>query len=300
MGQVITALAEGKTHVAYRDSKLTHILKDSLGGNCKTTLIVNCSPHEFNREETINSLRFGVRCKLIENKAQVNKIYSNSELMQMVKTLQKQNTNLKQIIHKRAYASVMFGNEKLGLKSVIDNKEMDDDDDVVFEHTELQDKFLKKKKGATALPGLMEDYNELEAKYKEREAQMTDLKTENEGLREDLRNVKLDKVNADEKKAIYSKKLDELHNENATLKANMETKDETIKRLQNEMNQVSDLKQKAEFDVRTLQSINHELNLEVKKTMKTKNSTTKEFKTKLKDAHKSNQQMTKVTKCLLV
>ena len=63
----------------------------------------------------------------------------------------------------------MFRNDKLE----IDCKQMDDDD--VFEHAELQDKFLHEKKGTTALPGLTEDYNA--AKYKEPEAQMTDLRT---------------------------------------------------------------------------------------------------------------------------
>eukprot|EP01084_Bolivina_argentea_P101281 181621_1 len=51
LGQVISALSENKKHVPYRDSKLTHILKDSLGGNCKTTLIVCGTKHMFNRAE---------------------------------------------------------------------------------------------------------------------------------------------------------------------------------------------------------------------------------------------------------
>lgn len=42
---VIKGLSEGQSHVPYRDSKLTRIIKDSLGGNAKTTLIVTCSPH---------------------------------------------------------------------------------------------------------------------------------------------------------------------------------------------------------------------------------------------------------------
>jgi kinesin family protein 5 len=47
LGMVIKSLSENQTHVPYRDSKLTRIIKDSLGGNAKTTLIVACSPHEM-------------------------------------------------------------------------------------------------------------------------------------------------------------------------------------------------------------------------------------------------------------
>ena len=81
LGQVINALTDGKSsHVPYRDSKLTRILQDSLGGNSKTALIVTCSPSPYNESETISSLRFGVRAKFIRNKAKVNKEYTIAEL----------------------------------------------------------------------------------------------------------------------------------------------------------------------------------------------------------------------------
>lgn len=60
LGLVINALTDGKsTHVPYRDSKLTRILQESLGGNSKTSLIVTCSPSIFNEKETVSTLRFG-------------------------------------------------------------------------------------------------------------------------------------------------------------------------------------------------------------------------------------------------
>ncbi|CAN0556306.1 unnamed protein product, partial [Ectocarpus sp. 12 AP-2014] len=63
---------EKKPHVPYRDSKLTRVLQNSLGGNSKTCLIVNCSPSSFNEAETLSTLRFGSRAKRIQNKAVVN------------------------------------------------------------------------------------------------------------------------------------------------------------------------------------------------------------------------------------
>ncbi|XP_013923376.1 PREDICTED: kinesin heavy chain isoform 5C-like [Thamnophis sirtalis] len=62
LGNVISALAEGtKTHVPYRDSKMTRILQDSLGGNCRTTIVICCSPSIFNEAESKSTLMFGQR-----------------------------------------------------------------------------------------------------------------------------------------------------------------------------------------------------------------------------------------------
>ncbi|KAK1786870.1 hypothetical protein P4O66_017248, partial [Electrophorus voltai] len=73
LGNVISALAEGtKTHVPYRDSKMTRILQDSLGGNCRTTMFICCSPSSFNEAETKSTLMFGQRAKTIKNSASIN------------------------------------------------------------------------------------------------------------------------------------------------------------------------------------------------------------------------------------
>ena len=60
LGKVITALTDKKAkHIPYRESKLTRILSESLGGNSKTCLIITCSPHTDNEQETLSTLRFG-------------------------------------------------------------------------------------------------------------------------------------------------------------------------------------------------------------------------------------------------
>lgn len=85
LGSVINALTDGKSsHVPYRDSKLTRVLQDSLGGNSKTSLIVTCSPSPYNEAETISTLRFGVRAKAIKNKPKVNREYTVNELKLML------------------------------------------------------------------------------------------------------------------------------------------------------------------------------------------------------------------------
>ena len=72
LSNVISALAEGKPFVPYRESKLTRVLQESLGGNARTTLIVCCSPSSFNAAETKSTLMFGDRAKAIKNKVEIN------------------------------------------------------------------------------------------------------------------------------------------------------------------------------------------------------------------------------------
>merc|ERR1719309_1381213 len=73
LGNVIAALADGnKSHIPYRDSKLTRILQESLGGNAKTTIVICASPASFNEAETKSTLDFGKRAKTIKNVVGVN------------------------------------------------------------------------------------------------------------------------------------------------------------------------------------------------------------------------------------
>ncbi|KAM7176443.1 kinesin-1 heavy chain isoform 1-T1 [Macrochelys suwanniensis] len=72
LGNVISALAESSNYVPYRDSKMTRILQDSLGGNCRTTIVICCSPSSYNESETKSTLLFGQRAKTIKNTVCVN------------------------------------------------------------------------------------------------------------------------------------------------------------------------------------------------------------------------------------
>jgi hypothetical protein len=70
---VISALVDNKrNYVPYRDSKLTRLLQDSLGGNTKTVMIANIGPADYNTEETLTTLRYANRAKNIENKPKIN------------------------------------------------------------------------------------------------------------------------------------------------------------------------------------------------------------------------------------
>ena len=73
LGNVIAALVDGKSsHVPYRDSKLTRLLQDSLGGNARTVMVANLGPASYNYEESVTTLRFANRAKNIKNKPRIN------------------------------------------------------------------------------------------------------------------------------------------------------------------------------------------------------------------------------------
>ena len=73
LGNVISALVDGhSSHIPYRDSKLTRLLQDSLGGNAKTIMVANIGPSKFNYDETLTTLRYANRAKDIKNKPRVN------------------------------------------------------------------------------------------------------------------------------------------------------------------------------------------------------------------------------------
>lgn len=70
--KVIGDLVKGLTHIPYRDSKLTQLLQDSLGGNTKTFMVANIGPTDYNREETISTLKYAYGAKQIKNKPKLN------------------------------------------------------------------------------------------------------------------------------------------------------------------------------------------------------------------------------------
>lgn len=91
LGNVISALGDdekrkkgnGALHVPYRDSKLTHMLKDSLGGNSQTLMIACVSPAESNFDESLNTLRYASRARNIKNRPVINRDANASTIAQL-------------------------------------------------------------------------------------------------------------------------------------------------------------------------------------------------------------------------
>ncbi|KAL1546933.1 Kinesin-like protein KIN-4A [Salvia divinorum] len=93
LGNVISALGDDKkrkegVHVPYRDSKLTRLLQDSLGGNSRTVMIACISPADINAEETLNTLKYANRARNIQNKPVVNRDPISNEMLKMRQQLE--------------------------------------------------------------------------------------------------------------------------------------------------------------------------------------------------------------------
>jgi hypothetical protein len=89
LGHVIQCLVKRETHVPYRNSQLTRVLQETLGGNCKTALLVTCSAASCHAAETLSSLRFATRARLVRNHVKVNLIRSPEQLTSLVAHLQR-------------------------------------------------------------------------------------------------------------------------------------------------------------------------------------------------------------------
>lgn len=106
LGNVINKLTDGKSmHIPYRDSQLTRLLQDSLGGNACTTLICACSPMLENVSESLSTLQFANRAKAIENQPRANKEFSDDELRKQYGLL------LEEVVTLKARIAVLEANQ---------------------------------------------------------------------------------------------------------------------------------------------------------------------------------------------
>ncbi|KAJ8323807.1 hypothetical protein O5D80_007692 [Batrachochytrium dendrobatidis] len=107
LGNVISALVDGKSsHIPYRDSKLTRLLQDSLGGNAKTLMVATISPANYNYDETLSTLRYANRAKHIKNKPKVNEDPKDAmlrefqeEIKRLKKMLESEGGDAGEIVH---------------------------------------------------------------------------------------------------------------------------------------------------------------------------------------------------------
>jgi len=122
LGTCISVLAdkalgkEKKAVVPYRDSALTRILQNALGGNSKTIMICAISPASINFEESVSTLRYADRAKKIQNKAVINE----SAQDKLIRELRGENAKLKELLMKAAAGGGTINIADLGLGSAED------------------------------------------------------------------------------------------------------------------------------------------------------------------------------------
>ncbi|CAB1327519.1 unnamed protein product [Coregonus sp. 'balchen'] len=263
LGNVISALAEGtKTHVPYRDSKMTRILQDSLGGNCRTTIIICASPSIYNECETKSTLMFGQRAKTIKNTVSVNleltaeewkkKYEKEKEKNKSENVPEEEQLSAKEqkhlepcdntpIIDNMAPANglvlVVSTEEKSKYEEDISNlyKQLDDKDDEINQQSQLAEKLKEQ----------MLDQDELLAStrrdYEKIHEDLSRLQTENEAAKEEVKEV----LQALEELAVnYDQKSQEVENRsqaNEQLQDELQQKTTVLLSVQRELTTLQEL-----------------------------------------------------------
>ena len=234
LGQVVSALAEQrpkyKRKPPYRDSKLTRLLQDSLGGNSRTIMVACVSPADFNIDETINTLRYATSARNIKNTATRNVIKSispeeaakiqreNQLLVAQVKELQEtiRKMSLEESAPSVASTESSESDDHLGEVVITESKEVKRIVDLENEVRQLRSALKKAgvkpditssiAEQAIELPKLHREVATLEGKLKDKE----ELDEENQRLREELEEAKADAKAASAAANKLSKIMDQL------------------------------------------------------------------------------------------
>lgn len=264
LGNCIQALAEGKSkYIPFRDSKLTRLLEDSLGGNSKTSLIVTIGPAITNYQESVSSLLFGGRAMKIQNTPELNiKIDYKALCARLQAELDKINdkTNIKSI----DVGKIVEENNML--KQNIDK--------LTSEKIQLEIMLEELKKGSdlSIIEGSNSEFQKIQRHYKN--------KLEKQELDHKKFLQEVDKMLLDQEEQIASMKnqIVEYENTNKSLTSELKKCQNELERERNDrelragqmMNEIEDLKQKLQLERTNVENIQLELDktrgVEIKKS----------------------------------
>ena len=293
LGMVINALTKGAKHIPYRDSKLTRVLQESLGGNSLTNLIINCSPSMINQSESLSTLRFGQRAKLIKNKVVANTQQSVKELMMKLKQAEEKIKELEEIIgagkvdgiseddkNRKKCPECKKLTNKINYLTVQNNNYLQENEDLQKDKEDLQEEIKNKNKEHLILN---EKITNLEKKMKKISQEQLKSYTEIQKNMEDYTNI-VKKIQS----SIQSKNFSEVNKLNDGAykkwielmgKLGVELKINNLKNNQNE-----DLNYNKNFNNEKLETLEEEFNVKEKQYLKTID----DLKGKLKN-NQSNQ-----------
>ncbi|XP_029577945.1 kinesin-like protein KIF3A isoform X2 [Salmo trutta] len=267
LGNVISALVDGKsTHVPYRNSKLTRLLQDSLGGNSKTMMCANIGPADYNYDETISTLRYANRAKNIKNKARINEDPKDALLRQFQKEIEDLKKKLQE-------GEEIFGSEGSG------SEEMDEGDDegreggegrrkrrgsgssisssdssIEAQTTEEKPKAQTRKKKKVSPDKMVEMQAKIEEERKELEAQLDMEEEERNKARAELEKREKDLLKAQQEHHLLLEKLSALEKKVIVGGVDLLAKaEEQEKLLQESNNELEERRRRAEHLRRELE-----------------------------------------------
>lgn len=226
LGNVIYALAENSAHIPYRDSKLTRLLQDSLGGNSKTIMIANVGPASMNYDETIVTLRYAYRAKSIKNKPIKNEDIKDGKLLLMQQEIER----LRALISEKSN-----GVDMNGLNGQNAEESDSDESDNVEKEKQLElgkmevDELAKKlktleKQMVHGGKDIVDSVNENELKLEQQKAEIADRKKKEIEMQQ---RIELEEETCSELKQVF-----------ASLQQQVDFKRDKLKRINNKLQSI--------------------------------------------------------------
>ncbi|XP_060523746.1 kinesin-like protein Klp68D [Cylas formicarius] len=257
LGNVIYALAENSSHIPYRDSKLTRLLQDSLGGNSKTIMIANVGPANINYEETITTLRYAYRAKSIKNKPIKNEDIKNGKLL----LLQEEIERLKALISEKSNGIEINGLDSEGEDENSESEINEGEKEKQLEVGKLEVDELAKKLRALEKQmvhggkNILDSVNENELKLEQQRLEIADRKKRE---REIQQRLELEEETCTELKQVF-----------ASLQQQVDYKRDKMKRLNSKLQQIrQEMKDNHEVylkDRQELEEANNEAAMQLRK-----------------------------------
>ena len=243
LGNVIAALTDVKarTHIPYRDSKLTRLLEDSLGGNCKTTMMAMISPSYMCFSETLSSLKFANRAKNIKNNAKINEDVDQrallrkyeAELKTLRRALEEKNKNVmdKEVVYKLEEDKRKAEEDKAAMIKVLETRSREYMKEKE-EKRKLEEK-IKLMSSQMLLGGKkIEDTPQFRSALEEKQRLIhQEYETKLQELEKERQQIEEDKAQVDRYKQLLLKQRDIM----IALTARLNERDETIIQLQEEL-----------------------------------------------------------------
>jgi len=294
LGNVISALVDGKSrHIPYRDSKLTRLLQDSLGGNTKTLMIACVSPADYNYDETLSTLRYAARAKNIQNKPRINedpkdallREYENEikSLKSMLEKLMKGGMQMREL-QEMDEARKTIKRETI-VKSIEDlskcseekdHADSDYNDSAIYyneqaksELEQRENELLAEKEQREKLERMINEYEEklisggkeFKKKQKEEQARYKELKERYKQQRENQKKLLEEQKKRDRKMELAEQQCQDI-------KEKLKSKDTLIKELKakykSELSEIRDLKKENQDEKESLLNSIREQNLHIK------------------------------------